>query len=108
MSEGLKDAKGLTWIPKGKPLPDGSLTAEFNKRADNVRLGKTEGADGRLNDWMGGDHAYRIREEVVGLGSYNRTLTILTCAKLSIDNDPVPDEDEEEERLIESWTPRLR
>jgi hypothetical protein len=44
-----------------------------------------------------------IREDVVGLGSYEKTLTILYEIE-------IPDEDEEEaeESLVESWTPRFR
>jgi len=37
---------------------------------------------GRLNDWMDGERTYRVTEEVVGLGQYGRTLTVLTCKSL--------------------------
>jgi hypothetical protein len=59
-----------------------------------------------LNDWMGGERTYRAREEVVGLGQYGRTLTVLTCAGLSAEKES--EYDDEESKLIESWTPRFR
>ena len=61
-----------------------------------------------LYDWMDGDRSYRVTEEVVGLGHYGRTLTVLTCSSLSQRPEADEDEDEEEAALIESWTPRFR
>ena len=84
MSDGLKAAKGISWIRKGTPVPPDTLTSSFNALAENVRLGRKDEGDGRLNDWMGGDKVYRVREEVVGLGQYGRTLTILSCAALEL------------------------
>lgn len=107
MSVGLKEAKGLSWVRKGTPLPLGSLTATFNSKPENVRTGNRDTGDGRLNDWMGGDRQYKIMEEVVGLGQYGRTLTILTCNSLSMRPEEVEDE-ADEEALIESWTPKFR
>lgn len=79
MSNGLKQAKGLSWIRKDTPVPAGTVTARFNANPDNVSSGQRESDEGRLNDWLGGDRIYRVTEEVVGLGQYGRTLTILTC-----------------------------
>jgi Zn-dependent peptidase ImmA (M78 family) len=107
LSEGLKQAKGLSYLRKGTPVPDGTATARFNAKPSNVRLGQRDGAEGRLNDWMGGDRVYRVTEEVVGLGQYGRTLTILTCSTLSMRGD-AEETDEDDETLVESWTPRFR
>ena len=106
MSDGLKGAKGINWIRKGTAVPSETATAKFNARAENVRMGNRDSFDGRLNDWMGGDRVYRVREDVVGLGQYGRTLTVLTCASLGLETET--DNDEDEEELIESWTPRFR
>lgn len=106
MSDALKDAKGITWLKKGTPLPVGTLTEEFNKSAANVRQGKKEKANGLLNDWMDGNEGYPVIEEVIGLGSYGRTLTVLNCTKLSCDRSPEIDDDDEEE-LVRSWTPKF-
>ncbi|MCZ6656161.1 MAG: hypothetical protein O7C67_02600 [Gammaproteobacteria bacterium] len=44
-----------------------------------------------------------LYEEVIGLGSYGRSLSVLT-----IDNLPDDEEIDEEDELLESWTPRFR
>lgn len=106
MSEGLKEAKGISWIRKSAAVPDGTVTAAFNARSENVRTGQRDGGDGRLNDWMGGERIYRVREDVIGLGQYGRTLTVLTCDGLSAEKES--EYDDEETELIESWTPKFR
>lgn len=107
MSDGLKQAKGLTFLRKGIGVPSGTITAQFNASPENVRTGQRDEGQGRLSDWMGGGGNYRITEEVVGLGQYARTLTILTCKSLSMRSEAEP-EDDDEDALIESWTPRFR
>jgi hypothetical protein len=99
-------AKGISWIRKGTALPDGTVTALFNARPENVRTGERDGGNGRLNDWMGGERVYHVREDVVGLGQYGRTLTVLTCAGLSAEKES--EYDDEEAELIENWTPRFQ
>lgn len=106
MSEGLKETKGISWIKKGTSIPDGTVTAAFNARPQSIRSGERDGGDGRLNDWMGGERIYRVHEDVVGLGQYGRTLTVLTCESLGVDKDS--EYDDEETELIESWTPNFR
>ena len=106
LSDGLKKAQGINWVRKGTPVPTGTATAAFNALPENVRLAKRESAEGQLHDWMGGDRPYSISEEVVGLGQYGRTLTVLTCDALGVDE--VDEQEESDEGLIESWTPRFR
>lgn len=108
MSDGLKEAKGLSWLRKGTPVPGGTMTEAFNAQSENVRTGKKDSGAGRLNDWMGGDRVYRIEEKIVGLGQYGRTLTVLTCKQLASEGDSIIDDDEDEETLVERWTPRFR
>lgn len=106
MSEGLKAAKGISWIKKGAAVPDGTVTTAFNARPENIRTGERDAGDGRLNDWMGGERVYRVHEEVVGLGQYGRTLTVLNCEGLSSEKET--EYDDEEVELTESWTPKFR
>lgn len=44
------------------------------------------------------------REEVIGLGGYGKTVTVLTCRVRDETHD---DEQDEDKALIESWMPRL-
>ena len=101
MSEPLKEFPGLDWIRKGTPLPTDSVTAGFN--ADNSNIERRARAEGTsaLQDWFSGPHRQEIVEEVIGLGRYGKTLTILTGME-------PPDELEDEDDLEEAWTPRFR
>lgn len=108
MSDALKDAQGIKWLRKGTPVPGGTLTESLNARPENVRVGKSDAGDGDLRDWFDTTRGYACSEEVVGLGQYGRTLTVLTCRSLSARVEEDPDEDDDEESLIESWTPRFR
>jgi Zn-dependent peptidase ImmA (M78 family) len=106
LSDGMKEAKGLRWLKKGSQVPSESATFSFNADASNVRSAREVTGEGLLNDWMDGDRRYPIREQVIGLGEYGRTLTVLSCDQLSEADDP--DLDEEDEDLIDSWTPKFR
>ncbi|MGZ8236267.1 MAG: ImmA/IrrE family metallo-endopeptidase [Methylobacter sp.] len=103
MSEALKNVDGIDWIRKHEALPRNTQTFAFNQNSENVRSAARTDGTSNLQDWFGGRHSIEIREDVIGLGNYGKTLTVL----YDID---VPDaEDEEyEESLIESWTPRFR
>ncbi|MDE0696314.1 MAG: ImmA/IrrE family metallo-endopeptidase [Boseongicola sp.] len=102
MSGSLKDFPGLDWIRKGTPLPSVSVTAAFN--ADPRNIAQCRRAEGQscLQDWFSGPHRQEIAEEVVGLGSYGKALTVLTGMKS-------PDElEDEDDALEESWAVRFR
>lgn len=103
MSDELRDASDITWIRKGEPVPRKSLTYRFNASADMVRRADRDEATSDLRLWFGGRREREVLEEVIGLGAYGKTLTILSgCA-------PLDDEDEEDEdSLEESWTPKFR
>src|SRR5262249_36633900 len=92
MSKPLQDMRGLTWIRKGSGLPVGTATERFNKDAANVRLAKRLTSSSTLNTWFDCDFQAELTEEVVGLGEYGRTLTVLWTNSLS-----EPDENEESE-----------
>lgn len=102
MSGPLKEFSGLDWIRKRTPLPSDSVTADFNGNPENVARGRRAEGEGCLQDWFNGTHRQEIREEVVGLGSYGKTLTVLTGMEHP---DEVADEDAE---LEESWAVKFR
>ena len=58
----------------------------------------------RWYEWFGGEKTIVLEEEIVGLGSYGYTLTVLSSDLLADDPDEVEDE---EEKLVASWTPRF-
>ncbi|HAY06319.1 MAG TPA: hypothetical protein DCY26_06650 [Hyphomonas sp.] len=104
MSSALADIPDLEWIRSGAPLAVDTVTYRFNSDADGIRHGKRGDGSSELQDWFGGPHRQKATEEVIGLGGYGKTLTILTGIE-------PPDEvvDQEDERDIEeAWTPRFR
>ena len=69
----------------------------------NVVACREDESDCDLNTWFQSDLEVEVFEEIVGLGSYGKTLTVLT-----LPDPPDLDELEEDEELEESWTPRFR
>ncbi len=104
MSDALKVVDGLNWIHKRELLPKDTVTFTFNRDASRVRSADRAEGTSSLQDWFGGRHNVEVTEEVIGLGSYEKTLTVLTIP----DDLPDPEEAEEEDELVESWQPRFR
>ncbi|WP_274541791.1 ImmA/IrrE family metallo-endopeptidase [Komagataeibacter melaceti] len=104
-SESFKDLGENIYLPKGARLPRSSTTARFNALASNVAVGRQATGECRLRDWFDTDRNPALDEQVVGLGSYGFTLTVLSSDKLSVDFDP--DEDDEDATLEESWKPKF-
>lgn len=103
MSETLKAVDGIDWIRKREAVPRSTPTFAFNQDAENVRRAVRIEETSNLQDWFGGRRSIEISEDVIGLGSYGKTLTVLYDIAV-----PDPDEEEDEASLIESWTPRFR
>lgn len=103
MSEPLKEIKGLEWIKKGTFLPNGAQTETFNRDAKNITSGRRAEGTATLKEWLGGRWDIELVEEVLGLGSYAKTLTVLTIED-SFDEEELLDEEE----IEESWKPRFR
>ncbi|MGH8758722.1 MAG: ImmA/IrrE family metallo-endopeptidase [Burkholderiales bacterium] len=103
MSEALKAVNGIDWIRKREAVPHSTPTFAFNQDATNVQRAVRIEETSNLQDWFGGRRSIEIREDVIGLGSYGKTVTVLYDIAL-----PDAEEEEDEESLIESWTPRFR
>jgi Zn-dependent peptidase ImmA (M78 family) len=93
----------LDWLRAGTSIPRKSITNRFV--ADPRRILDADRDEGnvQLTTWftVHGKNADVI-EEVIGLGSWGKTLTVLTLPEA------VDDEDAEEEAaLVRSWTPSL-
>lgn len=91
MSSAMKSFAKLTWLRRGDLLPKGTLTANFNAQRDQFdEVERSDETDLRL--WLDGTRSRDVVEEVIGLGRYGKTLTVLTCPDADGDG-----EDEEEE-----------
>lgn len=107
LSESMKSLRELSWLRKGSPVPQKTATARLTGNRDRVARADRETEEIDILDWLGGVRSVNATEEVVGLGSYGKTLTILTCPSLQDDLEE-EDEGEDEASLVESWTPRFR
>lgn len=108
MSKPLQDLRGLTWIRKGSGLPAGTATANFNKDGSNIRKGKRVLSTSTLDTWFDGRNTAEINEEVVGLGEYGRTLTVLWADTLAEPDEFEETEEDENENLLPSQRWRQR
>jgi hypothetical protein len=102
-SDAFKDLGSRIFLRKGERLPD-SVTASFNADPANVMAARQMTGECRLTDWFDTDRNHRLDEEVVGLGSYGLTLTVLSSDALAAEE---VEDDDDEEALVEQWTPRF-
>ena len=103
MSDALKEVGSLDWIRKGASLPQDTATFALNRDPDRVQRAERIANVCDLQDWFGGPLSVETTEEVIGLGSYGRTLTVLTPTDM-----PDAEEIEEENEMMESWKPKFR
>ncbi len=104
MTDAFKGLGKLTFLKKGSALPT-SATRTFNENPDNILNMQRTCAETSLADWFDGPRRVTLDEEIIGLGKYGYTLTVLSSEQLPTDPDGEdPDEDEE---LEKSWTPRF-
>lgn len=110
MSKPMQDLRGLTWIRKGSGLPMGTATANFNKDEGNVRRGKRVVSTSTVDTWFDGGGSAELNEEVVGLGDYGKTLTVLWADSLPEPDYEIDDgeESEDDENLLPSQRWRER
>lgn len=101
LSKDMQEFSGLAVPRKGDPVPDGTPTALFSRSQDNVLRARREAHDVNLRSWLGGRRSLDAKEEILGLGSYSRVLTVLTT-------DFLADDEDEDGDLEEKWTPRFR
>lgn len=107
MSDAMKTLPKLAWLRCGTKLPAGTATADLASRPDDVRAGARATDEIDVRDWLGGTTRGPISEESIGLGGYGKVLTVLSSGTIGREEDDGDDEDGEE-ALVESWTPRFR
>ncbi len=103
MSDALRDHDGIDWIRKRQAVPRNSATFSFNRDPDKVRHAHRIEDESDLQTWFGGSHSVKLWEDVIGLGRYGKTLTVLHGIEL-----PDNQDEDDDERLTETWTPRFR
>jgi hypothetical protein len=105
LSEPMKSKGQFGWIKRSDPLPRNTATYRFNSDVDRVARADREIRDIDIVEWLGGDRSLPGIEEVIGLGRYGKTLTVLSCPTL----EEVVEEaevDETEEDMLTHWARR--
>ena len=105
ISDAMKTLPEITWPRKGSLIPHSTLTAHFNGTPLRVQNAERVEAEIDVLDWLGGTKSIFVMEEVIGLGRYGKTLTVLSSESIGQEDE---EDEEDEESLIESWTPRFR
>src|SRR5262249_49745008 len=82
LSDAMKSLPQLTWLRKGSPVPQGTATARLNADPAGISRGARTAGDLDVLDWLGGTKSAIVNEEVVGLGRYGKTLTVLSSAAI--------------------------
>lgn len=77
LSNPLSEVEGVRRIAKRAPLPRNSCTAQFNHEAGNISRAARDASWASLDDWFEDAPETEMKEDVVGLGSYGKTLTVL-------------------------------
>ena len=89
LSPVLKGIKGMSWLTRGDAtsrsqarhatitIPRASATAQFLRVASNIAKGRKTDGWSMLSEWFAGAPSWGVKEEVVGLGRYGKTLTVL-------------------------------
>jgi len=105
LSEAMKSLPRLSWLRKGSPVPQGTETARLSVASGRVLKGDRSVNEIDVMDWLGGTRSAMVTEEVVGLGRYGKTLTVLSSAVIGHEDDG--DAADDEAGMVESWTLRF-
>lgn len=87
LSEALLDVRGVKRLRKGELIPPQSKTAKFSRNRENIATCRQEGGWASLDDWFDDAPPIEMKEDVVGLGGYGKTLTVLFTAEAIDDED---------------------
>ena len=99
-SAAFKEIRGLDWLRKSDSLPPNVPSALFSKRLDWIKAGELAEDQCRLERWFPSVPDREVEEDIVGLGSYERLLTVLLTDEIDSEQD---EEEEGQEGYIDRW-----
>lgn len=94
LSNALRDIPGINWIRKGELVPNQSETCDFNSDKAKVASGAKAEAWTTLGLWFDGAPEVEMKEDVVGLGTYEKTLTVLFTNEAIVDEEELEESDD--------------
>ena len=102
VSDALRDRDGFDWIRMRQAVPRTAPTFAFNSDPEKVRRANRIAEESNLQIWFGGSRSIELSEDVIGLGRYGKTLTVLHGIELPGDLD-----EDDHDALAKSWTPHF-
>lgn len=99
-SDAMRRVRGYKHLKKGSVLPRNSVTRGFNQELANIAAAREESDSTDLNIWFHSDDEVEASEEIIGLGEYGKTLTVITA--------DIPDEHDEDESESRWRSPQFR
>ena len=106
VSDVLKEIRGVVPLRKGDSLPAKTATARFNHDRSNRGTCNCDTATCSLNDWFERAPDVEFKEDVVGLGHYGKTLTVLFTDEVLTEDDEQDDEDAQSGLPSSRWHAR--
>lgn len=89
-SHAMRNIKGFKHPTKGSLLPRDSLTRAFNQVESNILTARREDDSADLISWFRADDEFDASEEVIGLGDYGKSLTII-CTDIAEEDEDIDD-----------------
>jgi len=96
VSKELGQCRGVYTLAKKSVLPPASGTAQFNRDRTKVERAEKFETSGSLRDWFERAPDVEFQEDVVGLGHYGKTLTVLFTEEALRDEDENEDEEDDD------------
>ena len=93
ISKAINDLPKLRWLKKGDFVSPSTITYEFNRDPDNVRSARRSEGCSSLDLWFEDAPNIEMNEDVIGLGSYGKTLTVLHTTEAFEDEEGDSEED---------------
>lgn len=100
-SQSFKQLPGIDWLRKRDAVPAEVPTCRLGSSIEWIQSCTTALEGSLLNQWFPGAAHQEVEEDVVGLGSYGRTLTVLIT-------DPTPEEDDDESESSDDYIDRWK
>ncbi len=93
LSPHFRELDGITWLKRGDAVPGASSTARFHQNRANILNGCRSKGHSMLDEWLEGAPRIEMKEDVVGLGHYGKSLTVLFTDELVEADDSEEPED---------------
>jgi hypothetical protein len=93
LSPAIQELGGITWLKRGDAIPGTTTTGKFQSHAQNILDAAKDEGFSMLDDWIDGTPRIEMKEDVVGLGDYEKILTVLFTEEIVEPEDPDEPED---------------